>query len=62
MDALARSDFPSLSVWSAAETSRLEREEWVILSERAISMVLINSIGGNKTTFWLSLEVSTSFL
>ena len=50
------------SAWSAAEMNRSDEEECVILSARAISMALINRVGGNKTTSWLSLEVSTSSL
>ena len=34
-------------------------EEWAILSTRAMLMALINNVGGNRTTSWLSLEVST---
>ena len=32
------------------------------MSARVTSMALINRVGGNRTTSWLSLEVSTSSL
>ena len=59
---MARSDFPSSRAWSAAETSGSDGEKRAILSARMTSMALINRVGGNRTTSWLSLEVSTSSL